>query len=313
VLGIWGDMRPQSHKPSVAGVSQWFATRQAGHVARRQLLAAGVPLEIVKHRVRSRFLIPVHAGVYLVAHRAPAPLAREFAAVLACGPGALASDRSAAAAYGFLAYPAAGDVWITTTSGRGGAHEGVRSRRTKALERHEVWFHGWLPLTSPARTLLDIAGIVEPERFESAVAEAQAKRMVGEADLRRQLARSNGRRGAAALRSLLDRRSPPARTKSKAEGVMLRLIRRAGLPEPLVNHRLGCFELDFYWPQQGVVAEFDSWEFHSNSRAFRRDREKSNELQLMGLVVLRFTWHHLTQAPRALEARLRHALDPAQR
>ena len=90
---------------------------------------------------------------------------------------------------------------------------------------------------------------------------------------------------------------------------MLRLIRRAGLPEPLVNARLGRWRPDFLWSAYRVVAEFDSRAFHSDIRSFRRDREKSNELQLAGFTVLRFTWYELTRTPELLVARIREALE----
>ncbi len=184
----------------------------------------------------------------------------------------------------------------------------MRTTQTRVLGPREVGFIGWLPITSPARTLIDLAGVVEFERFEEAVAAAQVRRLVREGELRAQLARSNGRRGAKALRGLLDRLAPPAATRSKAERLLLRLIRRAGLPEPLVNTKLGRWYPDFHWPEHGLVAEFDSTGFHQDIGAFRRDREKSNELQLRGVVVLRFTWYELTRQPDRLEARLRQAL-----
>jgi len=90
--------------------------------------------------------------------------------------------------------------------------------------------------------------------------------------------------------------------------MMLRLIRDSALPEPLVNERIGRWRPDFWWPDHRVVAEYDSSAFHTDIRSFRRDREKSNELQLMGITVLRFTWHELTRTPELLIARLRQAL-----
>jgi very-short-patch-repair endonuclease len=139
-------------------------------------------------------------------------------------------------------------------AGRGA--RGVRVTRTGVLEARDVWFANWLPLTSPTRTLLDLAGFVDAERL------------------------------------------------------MLRLVREAGLPEPLVNRPFGRWRPDFHWPDQQVVAEFDSVAFHSDLRSFRRDREKSNELQLRGIVVLRFTWHELTREGESVVARLRQALQP---
>ncbi len=298
----------QSRNPSADRVIAWFAVRQANHVARRQLLARGVTEDAIFRRRRSGALTSIHPGVYRAAPAAPATREKEFAAVLAGGPGALLSHRSAADAYGVLRYPAAGEVWITNTSGRGTRRPGLRVLRTRVAQPQDVSFLDWLPITSPARTLLDLAGVVEPERLEAAVAEAQGRRLVREEDLRRQLATAHGRRGAGALRRLLEREAPPKRTKREAELRMLRLIRGAGLPEPLVNATVGAFEVDFYWPSHRVVAEFDSWEFHSDRRAFRRDRERTNDLQLRRIVVLRFTWQHLTARPGMLVARLRAAL-----
>ena len=267
-----------------------------------------MPTDAIGRRLRNGLLLPVHKGVYLVAHRAPGEWDREVAAVLACGPGALLSHRSAARVHGILSYPANATIWVTTTTSRGEGLRGIRVVRTRTLEPEDVTFCGWLPLTSPARTLLDVAGLEDEETLEEAVAKAQVRRLVRKEDLWEQLARGSGRRGARALRQLLERFAPPADVRSKAERMMLRLIRRSGLPEPKANHWIGRWRPDFYWPQHRVAAEFDSYEFHTDIGAFRRDREKSNELQLRGIMVLRFTWHELTRQPAALESRLREAL-----
>jgi very-short-patch-repair endonuclease len=177
------------------------------------------------------------------------------------------------------------------------------------LQSTDVSFVGWLPLTSPARTLLDLAGLEEAETLEHAVAAAQASRLVREEELWEQLMRGRGRAGAQALRRLLVRHVSPANVRSKAERLLLRLVREGGLPEPEVNMRLGRWRPDFLWRQHSVVAEFDSYQFHQDIEAFRRDREKNNDLQLRGYVVLRFTWRELTSTPHELLARLRLALQ----
>jgi predicted transcriptional regulator of viral defense system len=289
----------------------WFATRQAGHVARRQLLAAGVQSSAIDRRLRNGYLIAVHPGVYLVAHEAPAECAREYAATLACGPGAVISHRSAARVYGLTSYPAVGVIWLTSTSERGAGTRGIRLVRTRNLEEKDVQFENWLPVTSPARTLLDIAALEDAEKLEATVAAAQVRRLVTKEELWEELMDARGRRGAAALRALMERHTPPAETRSVAERLMLRLIRRSGLPEPRTNVWLGRWSPDFYWPEHSLVAEYDSYDFHTDIGAFRRDREKSNDLQLRGIVVLRFTWHELTREPQALVNRLRIALGLA--
>jgi very-short-patch-repair endonuclease len=156
--------------------------------------------------------------------------------------------------------------------------------------------------------LLDVAGVAGRDQLEEAVAAAQEGRLVREPDLWVQLERSRGCRGAAALRGLLEPHRTPAHVRSKAEQLMLRHIRDAGLAEALVNERLGRWRPDFLWHAERVVAEFDSSAFHTDIRSFRRDREKGNELQLEGFLVLRFTWHELTRTPELLVARIRDAL-----
>jgi very-short-patch-repair endonuclease len=308
--GVVCGIRTPAAKPLADEAIVWFATRQHGRVARRQLLAAGVHRDAVARRVRSGLLLPGARGIYRVAHAPPTRFGKEMEASLACGPGALIGHRSATAIYGFLPYPAAANVWVTVTKARGTGFDGIILRRTGCLDPAEVRLIGWLPLTSPARTLVDLAGVVEEERLEQAVA-AALQRSVTMPELRRQLARSNGRRGAKALRRLLDGKAAPAHTKSEAELRMLSLVRRSGLPEPEVNVWVGRYLVDFYWPDHDLVAEFDGYAFHSDFRSFRRDRERSNTLQLMGITVLRFTWHDLTRRPSALIARLRRGLHSA--
>ena len=145
-------MRGEVGNPRGTTWFSWFATRQAGHVARRQLLAAGIERGLIDRRLASGYLIPIQRGVYRIAHQAPIRLEREFAAVLRCGPGALVAHRSAAHVYEFLSYPTAGEVWITNTSGRGATAAGVRVHRTRVLEPRDVFT--WLTSSSglPARS-----------------------------------------------------------------------------------------------------------------------------------------------------------------
>ena len=98
-----------------------------------------------------------------------------------------------------------------------------------------------------------------------------------------------GRRGAAVLRELLDGERGPARTRSGAERRLLALVRRAGLPEPEVNARVGRWEVDLLWREQGLAVELDVYSTHSSPRAFERDRRKTAELEDRGLAVQRIT------------------------
>lgn len=302
-------MRPEIPSRAADAVIARLADRQRGVVARWQLLRLGVGEGAIKARIRSGRLRPVHRGVYLVGHRVPVPAAREMAAVLACGPGAVVSHRSAAAIHRLLPYPANADVWVTVTNRHNRHRPGIRVHRSERLEARDVRRLDGLPVTSPARALLDLALVVDDEQLEQAVAEAHVRGLAKEADLREQLRIARGRRGAGRLRALLDRAADPALTQSKAERLLWRLIRSAGLPNPDPQAQIGPYRVDFLWPDAKVIAEVDGFAYHSHRRAFQGDRSRTNELQLLGYKVLRFTWQDLTQRRSQTVGRLRRALQ----
>ena len=290
----------------------WLADRQRWTVARWQLLERGVPAHAIDMRVRRGLLIPLFRGVYIVGHRGPVPLQREAGAVLVYRHGVAISHRSAAAMMELLPYPARADVWLTVARRSVEPRSGLRVRCVARLDPRDVRRLEGLPVTSPARTLVDLAAVVDAEQLERAAAAAlRADRWVTEGELSEQLERDRGRRGAGRLRALLERDAEPAHSKSDAERLLVRIVREAELPEPRTNVYIGPYEVDLAWPERRVVAEYDSWEFHSDRQSFRRDRERTNWLQLQGYVVLRFTWHDVTRGRRALKARLKQALGLA--
>ena len=310
--GIECHMRSENRSRWVNRVIGGLADVQRGCVARWQLLAAGLTAAEVARRIQGGLLRPVHRGVYLVGHRARAPYAAEMAAVLALGEGAAVSHRSAAAMMELLPYPDGADVWITAIRGDGRSRPGIRLHRSR-LSRAEVHRLDRIPLTTPSRTLLDLAAVVGADQLERAVASGRRAGTVRESDLRRQLGRCHGRRGAGRLRALLDREAEPAFTRSEMERILLRLIRRHELLEPETNAQLHGHEVDFLWREHRVVVETDGRAFHSDPLAFTRDRVRSNDLQLHGYTVLRFTWTQLTQGPELVVSRIRAALGPGQR
>jgi very-short-patch-repair endonuclease len=306
-------MRRVSRSRRIDLLVRWLADRQQGVVARWQLLERGVSSHAIDARVKRGLLRQAHRGVYVVGHVAPARFAKEMAAVLACGPSAVVSHRSAAAMMEILPYPARGDVWVTVPNRSIEGGPGIRIAHSSRLHPVDVGLLERVPITSPARTLVDLAAVVDTNQLERAVAQAYVGGWVTEAELRRQLERDRGRRGAGRLRALLDREAEPAHTKSEAERRLLRIVRAAGLPEPRANAMVGPYEVELLWADQRVVAEYDSFEFHMNRRAFRRDRERTNWLQLQGHVVLRLTWHDLTRGRHQLRRRLKAALGQGRR
>jgi predicted transcriptional regulator of viral defense system len=174
----------------------------------------------------------VHRGVYAAGHRALRPEGRMLAAVLACGSGAALSHRSAAALWGLRPTDQRRiDVTAATRCGRG--DPGITLHRTRALDAHDLTTHRGVPVTSVARTLVDLASVVSAVAVERAVAQAEIVALYDHVAVCDALERSNGRRGTGALRAAVA--APIAFTRSELENRMLALCRRHRLPAPQVN------------------------------------------------------------------------------
>jgi hypothetical protein len=284
-----------------------LAGRQRGLVTRDQLYELGLTRDAIDNRVKSARLHALHRGVYLVGHAVPVEDARELGAVLACGPGAVVSHRSAAGLWRLLPEPT-GDPDVTVPGRDCRRERGIRVHLVAALDRRDVRTVRGIPVTTPARTLLDLAAVVTTRELERAVADAQTRRLVRRSDLLALLARVGSRPGVPALRSLLDSEIAPALPRSEAEERFLALIGRAELPTPEVNVRIGGHEVDFLWRHQGLVVEVDGFRFHSSRAAFERDRLRDAQLGAAGLRVLRVTWRQIVDRPEALVARIATAL-----
>jgi very-short-patch-repair endonuclease len=284
-----------------------IAARQNGVVSRTQLLAAGVAASSIDRRLRAGRLHPVHRGVYLVGHVAMPDGAPEMAAVLAYGRGAVISHHTATFWWQFLPHPAEQRPIDITVAGRHpGRRSDIRVHRVASLARRDFWIRDSVPITTPARTLLDLAAVASADELDRAFAEAQVLRLVDARGLEDQIARNLGRRGLCALRRLID--DGPGPTRNEAERRLLRLVRDAGLPEPRVNTRIGRYEVDFLWPEHRLAVEIDGFAAHGNRRAFERDRNRDAALAAAGYTVLRITWRQLVGRPEAVVARIAAAL-----
>jgi very-short-patch-repair endonuclease/predicted transcriptional regulator of viral defense system len=279
-----------------------LAARQYGVVSWWQLIDAGVSRGAIAHRLAHGRLHRVHRGVYLVGHPTMPRLAAEAAAVLACGEGAVLSHQSAAKLWQILDDDNAG-IHVTVV-GNHRRHPSIRMHRTASLDANDVARRHGLPLTSPARTLLDLSEVVSSRQLERAVEEAERRHLVGASRLHALLQRSPGRRGAAALRALLECTAGPTLTRSEAEERLLALVRAARLPHPELNVRVAGCEVDFLWRDAGLVVEVDGFAYHSTRAAFERDRRRDAKLQSAGFAVVRVTWRQILDEPEALVALL---------
>lgn len=201
-------------------------------------------------------------------------------------------------------------VEVTVASG-GRKRLDIEIHRTARLDRKDTRRIEGIPVTSPARTLLDLSTVLPASPLERAVAEAEVRRLVRRSEPLVQLNRHRGRRNVGALRALLDRDGGPALTRSRAEEELLRLVRAASLPPPQTNVRIGGYEVDFLWREKRVVVEVDGFAFHSSRAAFERDRRRDAELQGRGFTVIRVTWRQLVDEPEAVIARIAAALARA--
>jgi very-short-patch-repair endonuclease len=259
-------------------------------------------------RLADERLHPVHRGIYLVGHRAPPPLAREAAALLACGPRAVLSHRTAAALWELLPYPVSADVCVTVPGGTRHTRPGLAIVRS-TLERRDVRRRRGLRLTSPPRTILDVASALDDETLERLVADAEYRRLASEREIRQQLERNPGRHGTPALRALLGMPGGPQRTRSPAERHLLRLLRREGLEGYELNARIHGHEVDVLWRAEGLVLEVDGYDAHMGRIAFERDRLKAATLEAHGVVVMPITPRRLLADPEGVFGRLRAALE----
>jgi very-short-patch-repair endonuclease len=253
-------------------------------------------------------LHPVHRGVYLVGHAVPPLLARQMAAILACGPASAVSHRWAGSMWRLLPEQSSSARVDVTVAGGSGERPGIRLHRVKALDPKDRRILHRIPLTSPARTLLDLGGELPRAQLEQAVAEARGRNIVRLSQLVDVLERHPRRNGAGPLRHLLAA-GEPAFTRSRAERKLLALVRAAGLPPPETNVQLGPYEVDFYWREQRLVVEVDGYSFHSSREKFESDRRRDADLQASGLRTMRVTREQLLHEADGVINRLEQALS----
>jgi hypothetical protein len=267
------------------------AARRWGVLSRAQLRALGVAPATVDYWVRAGRLAVVYRGVYAVGGVVLRAEGQRLAAVLACGPGAVLSHRSAAAQWDLLATTQE-RIDVMAPASRHGV-PGIRLYRTRSLDAQDTTNHEGIPITTVHRTLLDLAATTRADQLENALAQAMHLQLYDQRAIDDVIARSNGHRGTNILKEAT--RQEPQITKSMWEVRMLALVRTANLPEPRCNEALhapdhGECKPDFYWPAYGLIVETDGWEAHRTLAAFRSDRAKDAALTAAGYKVLRFTW-----------------------
>lgn len=286
----------------------WVAGQQLGLITPRQLATAGVGRGAIASRRARGVLHPKFRGVYLVGHDILLPGAIEFAAVLACGMPAFVSHRSAASLWGLVT--AAPPVAEVTVSGRNCRNrDGLIVHRVRCLATPDRAQRGGIPVTSPARALVDYAATATSTELERAIAEAFALQLTSERRILAAIERAGHPPGAAALRAILAQPGGPSRTRSGGERAMLKLIRAAGLPAPRTNVPIAGFTADFVWQDERLIVEVDGYPFHSARAAFERDHRRDIVHKNAGYEVLRFTARQLDDEPLYVATVIARALE----
>ncbi len=275
----------------------WVLARaQHGVLTRRDLLGLGFSSEAIKHRVGTGRLHPIARGVYAVGRR---DLPREghwMAAVLVSGPDAVLSHRSAAALWGIGDYERRGRIDISLQRSGEVRRPRIRARSRPALPASDTTKHNGIPVTTVVRTMIDIATELPENRLERAVNEADKHDLVDPDALRLALDPHSGEPGVRPLRKLLDKHTFRL-SDEELERLFRPLATAAGLPVDLTKVWVDDFEVDFFWPDLGLVVETDGWRYHRTPAAQTRDARRFQVHTASGLTPLRFSHWQVKHEP----------------
>ena len=256
-------------------------------------------------RVATARLHRLYPGVFALGHVHLTPRGLWRAAVLACGSDAALSHYSAAAFWG-IRRTARRDIDVTTPQRGRKGHAGITLHRVRTLDPRDVTVHDSVRVTSVARTLVDLADVLDDYALRKAIRESELNDLFDLAAIEDACDRVTGRRGPATLRRLVALPAPP--TRSVLEDRFFALCETAGVPLPQVNVHVGGYEVDFFWPSHNLVVETDGAKYHRTRDAYERDPIKTADLTVMGYTVIRFTWQRITQKPHEVVATLRALL-----
>ncbi len=277
-----------------------------------ELLAGGLSHHQIGSRRLAGLLHPLHRGVYAVGHPNIRWEGRLLAAAKACGPEAVVSHRSAGALWGFLDREQGGYPDVTVLGSGGNRHPEIRVHRTSALPLRDRSRLERVPLTSPARTLLDLGAQLDRPALRAAIRRAQGLKRVNLRQLHEVLERRRPCKGSRRLADAIATGSAP--TRSVLEDVVLDLVLGAGFTHPDVNRPLvvGGRRVipDFRWPDRRLVIEADGAAWHEGGLARDADAERQALLEEAGERVLRVTWLQAVAQPSATLRRIANAGAP---
>lgn len=272
-----------------------LARNQHGVVSSEQLREVGYTRQAIFHRIRTGRLHPLHRGVYVVGRPHVTDHGRWMAAVIACGASAVLSHSSAAALWRF-GPEQRGLVELSLPSSSRRSRPGLEIHQRASLRSRDTTTEFGIPVTTPVQTLIDLTPRLDRLGIERMINEADKYNLTNPPRLRRELDQRIGEPGVALLRRILDRRTFRL-TREELERRFLPLAARAGLPVPLTGQWVNEFEVDFYWPDLGLVVETDGLRYHRTPAEQARDRLRDQAHTVAGLTPLRFTHEQVRYEP----------------
>jgi very-short-patch-repair endonuclease len=239
----------------------------------------------------------VHRGVFAVGHPELSAEGRWLAAALACGPSSLISHTTAGQLWGVLERDARSPIHVTILGRSGRATPGFRVHRPRELPAADRSIRAGIPVTSPTRSIWDLATLVSPARTSRALDEGARLGVLDRTRLGELTEARPRHRGSAEIRRwLAAAHAPLSETRSRLEAVFLRLCRKHSLPMPATNVPVLGYEVDFLWRAARLVVEVDGgWH-----RGGRRDRDNERDVALSrrGYLVRRYSWTAVTDASK---------------
>jgi hypothetical protein len=280
---------------------------QHGVLSRRDLLGLGFTPDAIRHRIATGRLHPVARGVYAVGWPRLTRERRWMVAVLSCGEHAALSHRSAATLWG-IGKERRGRIDVSVRRRCEHRRAGVRARSRPSLLIDDMVKCDGIPVTCPTRTLLDLATELSPVALERAVNEADKRDLVDPDSLRAELDDHGGEPGVRPLRALLDEHAF-CLSDSDLEILFRPIASAAGLPPPRTKAWVNGFEVDFFWPELGLVVETDGLRYHRTASTQTRDHVRDQTHVAAGLTSLRFTHHQVKHERATVEWLLRQTVQ----
>ncbi len=262
-----------------------------------QLRRLGFDKFATRREVERGRLHRVHRGVYAVGVPQLSLRGRYTAAVIACGAGAALSHRSAAHIWG-LRPNAAGRLEVTASRQRTKV-PGVQVHRTRMLDPVDCTVLDGIPVTSVARTLLDLAAVLRPSDLIVAIDRAERQGIFDLTAVLEVLSRARGRKGARALRRAIAAYEHSTQKSALERRFKQLLESRPDIPTPIFNALVegesAAHEVDALWEAERLAVQVDGFEFHRTRRDRERDAASDADLELGGMRVIRFTWDDVNE------------------